>query len=284
MPIPIPTGFEAAHAEWLRIGGPAFREVHRFGPRPDFYRSQYWKLVKEALLSSREFKCSRCTGNANQVHHLHYDYVGEDHFHPESLAAVCRPCHGLVEYARKAESLMSRIRRRISLCNGFLEDHRGCLDQNAAHIYARLLEYQDELAGLRNLFATETFYSNPRLKSQAEAEAVGARFRQERQAYEEQAANLVSTWSGSEKEKAGRLLPMLDSALAKCKEFIAEVFAPVPPSAERLSSPKRKRLDAIQESGRGESLVVGIKFHRGHLNGIAQGDNRITLMTPTLFR
>src|SRR5581483_897634 len=143
-------GFEVAHAEWLRIGGPAFREVHRFGPRSDFCRSQYWKLGKEALLVAREFKCCRCTGNANQVHHLNYDYVGEDHLHPETLVAVCRPCHGLVEYARKAESLMSRISRRISLCNGFLEDHRGCLDQNATHIYARLLEYQDELGELRS--------------------------------------------------------------------------------------------------------------------------------------
>lgn len=169
MEISVPTGFEAAHAEWLRIGGPAFREVHRFGPLPDFYRSQYWKLVKEALLASREFKCCRCTGDANQVHHLNYGCVGEDHLHPETLAAICRPCHGLVEYARKAESLMSRIRRRISLCNGFLEDRRGCLDQNAAHLYARLLEYQDELAELRELFATETYYSNPRIRSQAEA-------------------------------------------------------------------------------------------------------------------
>jgi hypothetical protein len=280
-------GFEAAHAEWLRIGGPAFREVHRFGPRPDFYRSQYWKLVKEALLAAKEFKCCRCTGNANQVHHLNYDYVGEDHLHPETLVAICRPCHGLVEYARKAESLMSRISRRISLCNGFLEDHRGCLDQNAAHVYARLLEYQDELAELRIKFTTETYYSNPRIKSRVEAEAVVARFRQERRAYEEQALNVVSGWIGNEKEKAKQLLPMLRSEIENCRMFVVEVFAPVPVRAERLSSASLAEVFTRTEEGRSsesaldsqsvkpdfESLVVGIKFHRGHVNGIAQGDS-----------
>jgi hypothetical protein len=284
---PVPPSFEASHAEWLRIGGQTFRDLQRFGPRPDFYRSQYWKLVKEAVLTSREFKCCRCNGDAAQVHHLNYDCVGEDHLHPETLVAICRPCHGLVEYARKAESLMSRISRRSSLCKGFLEDRRGCLDQNAAHLYARLLEYQDELAELRKLFATETYYSNPRIKSQAEADAVGDRFRQEQQAYEERAANLVSTWNGSEKEKAERLLPMLKLEIEHCKEFVAEVFAPIPPRAERLSSadlakvfarPKGRRPTEARPGSQSatpdvESLVVGIKYHRRHVDGITQGDS-----------
>ena len=186
--------------------------------------------------------------------------MGEDHLYPETLVAVCTSCHGLVEYARKAESLISRISRRISLCKGFLEDRRGCLDQNAAHIYARLLEYQDELPELRKLFATKTYYGNRRIKSKTEAEAVSARFRQERQSYEEQAANLVSTWNGSEKEKAERLLPMLELEIQNCRKFVAEVFEPVPPRAERL--PSEAEIEAIPESGifTLESLVVGIKF------------------------
>ncbi|MGO9476516.1 MAG: hypothetical protein ACLP7I_01080 [Limisphaerales bacterium] len=151
--------FEAAHAEWLKIGGETFRDCHRPSVRPNFYRSHYWKLVKGAVLISVNFKCCRCNGHARQVHHLHYDFVGEDHFHPESLVAICRPCHGLVEHARNAEALISRISRRISLCKGFMEDRRGCLDQNAVHVTARLLEYRDELAELRQLFETQTFYS-----------------------------------------------------------------------------------------------------------------------------
>ena len=223
----VPPGFEPSHAEWLRIGGPIFRKDYRFGPRPDFYRSLYWKLVKEAVLTSRGFKCCRCNEDANQVHHLNYHFIGEDHLHPETLVAICRPCHGLVEYARKAESLISRISSRISLCNGFLNESHGCRYQNAAHVYARLLEYRDELADLRQLFLTKTHYSNPRIKSQAQSKSLLTRFRTERAAYEEQAQKLVCTWNGADKEKAKRLLPMLDLEIENCKKFILEVFAPI---------------------------------------------------------
>ena len=262
--------FEASHAEWLRIGGLTFRKLHQFGPRPDFYRSQYWELVKQAFLTSKEFKCCRCSGNANLVHHLNYDCVGEDHLHPESLAAVCRSCHGLVEYARKAESLISRISRRISLCKGFLSDRYS--EQNAVHGCARLLEYQDELANLRNLFASKIHYRNPRIKSESESEAVVDRFQQKRQAYEEKAASLVATWSGSEKEKAEQLLPMLELEIQNCRKFIAEVFEPVPPSSHSSGVEPKHALVSEKITSGVESLVVGIKFHRGHINGIAQGD------------
>lgn len=269
----VPIGFETVHAEWLRIGGPEFRNVHRFGPRPDFYKSQYWKLVKHAVLTSKGFKCCRCTGVADQVHHLNYDFVGEDHFHPQVLVAICGPCHGLVEYARNAESLISRISRRISLCRGFLEGSRGCLDQDATHVYARLLEYRDELAELRRLFATETRYRNPRIKSEAEATAVIAGFRQARDAYQEQAASIVSAWEGTERERAERLLPMLESEIENCTRFVAEVHAPVLPRAERLSSPSLTEVFSSAEVPAGvEALVVGIKFHRGHAEGVAQDD------------
>ncbi len=283
----VPPGFEAPHAEWLRIGGPNFRDIYRCSVGPGFYRSQYWKLVKQAVLALKDFKCCRCTGNANQVHHLNYDWVGEDHLHPESLAAVCVSCHGLIEYARKAESLIPRISRRLSLCQGFMEDRQGCLNQNAAHVYARLLEYQDILAELRRLFVAKTFYDNPRISSEAEAEAFRVSFQRERQAYQERAESLVSTWSGSEKEKAARLPPLLELEIQNCRMFVAEVFAPVPPRAEDLPSEVEanatvrskgtRRIKPTPESGNAasgvESLVVGIKFHRGHVEGILQEDS-----------
>lgn len=281
----VPAGFESSHAEWLRMGGQAFRELHRFGPRPDFYRNRYWKLVKEAVLTSRQAKCCRCAQDASQVHHLNYEFVGEDHLHPDTLVAICKSCHGLLEYARKAESLISRISRRMSLCKRF-SDGRPCRDQTAAHVGARLLEYQDELAELRSLFATEIHYRNPRIRSEAEREAALAQFRQKRQGYEERGVNLVAKWNGSEKEKAERLLPMLELEIHKCRKFVAEVFQPISRPAGHLPSAGEASISAWSKDGRPsatpesegkahqiESLVVGIKYHRGHVDGVAPGDS-----------
>jgi len=222
-----PSGFEAAHEEWLSLGGEKFRDIYRFHATADFYESRYWELVREEILAIRNFRCCRCGGEAYQVHHLNYNHVGEDHFYPESLVAICRPCHGLVEYARQAESLVSRIQRRISLCNDFLEDRRGCLDQNATHIYARLLEYQDQLAELQRLFSDNIHYNNTQNRTRPEVQAIVIKFQQKREAYEQRAKFVISKWSGDEKEKAEQLLPMQDAEIANCWKFVEEVFAPV---------------------------------------------------------
>lgn len=280
-PKKVKVGFEAAHAEWLKIGGKAFRDCHRPSVRPNFYRSQYWDLVKEAVLISVNFKCCRCNGHAKQVHHLHYDFVGEDHFHPESLVAICRPCHGLVEHARNAEALISRISRRISLCQGFMEDRRGCLDQNAVHVTARLLEYRDELAELRRLFETRSYYTNSRNHTEAELQAFTVHFSQKRQAYEDSAKELVSSWEGNDKAKAAKLIPLLQEEIQNCRQFVAEVFAPVapnhvvPPNKPGTSQRSNGQPDEV------ESLVVGIKYHRGNIDGIGQGDPVDLIREPT---
>ncbi len=228
---PVPPGFEASHAEWLGNGGRTFYQA-----RPDFYESQYWNLVREAVLNSRGFKCCRCGGEANQVHHLNYDFIGEDHFHPETLVAICRPCHGLVEYARKAESLVSRISRRIALCKGFLDGKPNCRDQNATHVFARLLEYRDELAELQCLFRCRAHYNSPLTKSRANLEAVLTPLQMKRAAYERQAQNLVSTWNGSENAKTTQLLPMLEQEITNCQRFVVEVFAPAQDTVTNLST------------------------------------------------
>jgi hypothetical protein len=261
-PPPAPPGFEKAHQEWLRIGG-----HHLPGPNAAFYESQYWNLVRETVLTTRGFKCCRCGSQATQVHHLNYDFVGEDHFHPETLVAICRPCHGLVEYARRAESLVSRISRRISLCKGFVKDQASYKDQNPVHIYARLLEYQDELEEMRRLFRVNIHYINPRLKTKAECEAVSVRFKLRNQAYHEKAGAIVSHWEGTEIEKSTRLLPMLALEIENCRKFVPEVFAPVSPHPAPPLPPT-----SPSALPRGESLVVGIKFHRGHVDGIRPGD------------
>lgn len=158
----VPVGFEAAHDEGLLCGGKEICKCKKF------CKSQYWKLVRQAVLNSKNALCCRCGGEASQVHHLNYDHLGEDHFYPEHLAAVCRACHGMVEYARHVEELISRIERRISLCEDFLEDDRGCRSQNSAHVYARLLEYQDELAVLGRFFSKRVRYSDCRKEVEAE--------------------------------------------------------------------------------------------------------------------
>jgi len=214
----VPVGFEAAHKEWLSMGG-----KESLWQVSNFYETGYWQLVRQAILASKDFVCCRCGGEANQVHHLNYDHVGEDHFYPKNLVTVCRLCHGMVEYARKAEALVSRIERRIRLCEGFLEGASGCESQNAAHVYTRLLEYQDELAVLMKFFSKGIRYSD----CKKEITDIWLTSRRSGK-YEEQAQIIVSKWNGNERGKAERVLSMLDAELANCWKFVEEVFAPVP--------------------------------------------------------
>jgi hypothetical protein len=132
--VQVPAGFEIAHEEWLANGGKEFRRKFNAGAHYNYYRTRYWALVRQAVLARDSATCFRCRGTASYVHHLNYNFTGEDHLHPEILVSVCGRCHQVVEYARLAESLISKISRRISLCEGFLEDRQGCLDQNGARI------------------------------------------------------------------------------------------------------------------------------------------------------
>ena len=267
-------GFELAHEEWLARGGEKFHiECYSVGYSA-YYRTRYWALVRQAIFAKDSATCFRCQASAAHVHHLTYDFIGIDHFHPETLVSVCGPCHQLVEYARRAESLISKISRRILRCKAFIKNRSNCFEQNASYDYARLLEYQDELAELQTLFATGTPYTNPR-KSDAKADDVVNRFQVERHVYDERAANLVSACQGSEEEKEERLLPMLELEIQKCERFAAAVLEPVSPRARQ--SQQACSADARTELGRNssgvEALVVGIKFHRGNADGIASGES-----------
>jgi hypothetical protein len=272
---PVPVGFDLAHEEWLASGGKEFHEKCYSDIQLNLYRTRYWALVRQAVLARDSATCFRCQGNAGYVHHLSYDFFGEDHLHPDSLVSVCGPCHQMVEYARLAESLISRIYRRISLCEGFLEGSVGCLDQNPAHVYARLLEYQDELAELQTQFAAGTPYTSRRMKSDAEVSAAVSRIQIKSQEYEERAASLASALEGSEKEKAERLHAMLKLEIQKCEKFTAEVLEPISPRAQQ--SQLARSAEVVAEFGSKasgvEALVVGIKFHRGHADGIASGES-----------
>jgi hypothetical protein len=144
----IPPGFEGAHAGWVKQGAP--KQQYRSS---SYYESVYWELVRTAVLERDAHKCFRCGGVATQAHHLNYDYVGIEHLHPDCLVSVCRPCHGLVEYARHAESLISRMERRLgALDNG----------QDLPRAYSRLIDYQANLAELRRLFSTGILHKKER--------------------------------------------------------------------------------------------------------------------------
>src|ERR1035441_172843 len=77
--IEVKAGFEDAHECWLKLGGRDFAHLYIHGPDDSFYRSDYWQIVREMVLKRDQSRCARCGGEANQVHHLSYRYIGQDH-------------------------------------------------------------------------------------------------------------------------------------------------------------------------------------------------------------
>ena len=231
--VDVPPGFEAAHEEWLNQGGWEFkRRVMCYGDAA-FYATRYWTLVRKATLERDGFKCFRCSKQANQVHHLHYTFLRQDHLHPEALVSICRPCHGLVEYARNAEDLLSQIRSRIVSCQGFVDGRHGYEDQNPVKVYSRLLEYRKRLSELRGLYESQTAYESVPVKESKEEKALRAQglvrlsLSKESLEIQHQATILMNTWDGSEVEKAARIIPMLEREEEDCLEFAKLVLKPV---------------------------------------------------------
>ena len=270
----VPIGFELAHEEWLARGGKEFQMECHAGGYLAYYRTRYWALVRQAIFARDSATCFRCQASAGHVHHLTYDFFGNDHLHPEALVSVCATCHQMVEYARLAEPLISRSNRDIALCIDFLEDRCDCLNQNAVDAYTRLLGNQDRLAELQALFAAGTPYTSQR-ESVAEANAVLARICKQLRAREKEAASFTSTWEGGEKEKAGRLLPMFKLELKKVEKFVADVLKPVSHPTRQLqqADPAAALMEPRANASGVEALVVGIKFHRGNADGIAAGES-----------
>ena len=56
-----------------------------------YLRSAWWREKREEKLASQAYKCERCGGTADQVHHKHYDSLYEEL--NEDLVAICDPCH-----------------------------------------------------------------------------------------------------------------------------------------------------------------------------------------------
>ena len=127
--------------------------------------------------------------------------------------SVCRRCHGLFEYARKADALLSNIRSRIA---------RGCSDP--VHACARLLEYRDALTALRGKFDAEVPYANEVLRTDAERrnprEALGKRERD----YRETVMITTAAWTGNEAQKSQAVVELLGREVALCKDFLKEAL------------------------------------------------------------
>jgi hypothetical protein len=226
----VPPGFEAAHEEWLSQHAGGFNRHVGYGDAA-FYDTRYWTLVRKAILERDGFKCFRCSEAATQVHHLHYRFKREDHLHPEALVSICRPCHGLVEYARNARDLVSQIQSRIHRCQGFVDGMRGCEDQNPVKVYSRLIEYRKRLSELRGLYESKTGYTRA-IESEDE-KAFRAQSRvvlslsEESLEIHHRATLLINAWDGSDREKAARIIPLLEREMEDCLEFEKLVLKPV---------------------------------------------------------
>lgn len=220
---PVPKGFEEAHAEWLRSNGTEMRRKFMVGYCPEFYRTTYWKLVKAAVLKRDGSVCCRCAAPANQVHHLDYRRRGEDHFYPDSLLSLCRDCHGLVEYARLAEGMMSTFRYRIARIREFLEGNARSASETPLKSLSRLLEYRDELAGYKAKFQSQIVYEGSKPVKDRKAWEIAYRGRMD--GLQGSAQALLDSWNGTDHEKSARVLGMVEAEMQSCANFIAEVLS-----------------------------------------------------------
>ena len=234
----VSSGYEAAHREWLAQGGKQFRIRFGLGAQVAFYHTQYWRLVSQATLERDGFKCFRCAEQACQVHHLHYEFMWQDHLHPEALVSVCYGCHGLVEYARKAETLVPIIRRRIYSCQSFVDGMPGSGRGNPVRVFSRLLEYRERLAELTRLYESNVHYTSG-------ATPLGSEKDKQQAARDAEFSLLaraeIDSWTGSEREKAARIIPLLDQEIQNCLEFRSRVAQPLTDARQRPEASARFR-------------------------------------------
>ena len=208
-----PTGFEEAHECWIKIGGEDFSKKFPAGPDYSFYKSEYWQIVRTTILKRDEFRCARCHGDANQVHHLNYRYVGQDHLYPKSLISVCRSCHGLFEYARRVETLLSKIRNLIT--KGY---------STAAHTYARMLRYRDEVMVLREKFYSEIPYANPTVQTEEDEKNRREAIEKRNNDYRDAAIIATAAMTGDETEKTQCVIKLLEHEAGICESFLKDAL------------------------------------------------------------
>jgi hypothetical protein len=245
----VPSGYEAAHSEWLCQGAKAFHTRFQQSANDAFYRTHYWRLVRQATLQRDGYTCYRCGEQATQVHHLHYWFKWEDHLHPETLVSVCYMCHGVIEYAREAETLAPRIDRRISVCRRFADGSPCSEGGSPVKAFSRLLEYREKFAEIKRLYETGAHYNSNRVEAEAihkekaqvatgvpsrlqgivylPLEARDAELDARDAEFNRVAKAEIDSWTGSDREKAVRIIPLLEQELQNCLEFASRVVQPL---------------------------------------------------------
>lgn len=64
-----------------------------------FLKSDYWKQVRQAVLTRDQHQCQKCGRTATlQVHHLTYKHHGNELNHLEDLITVCKLCHSVIHH------------------------------------------------------------------------------------------------------------------------------------------------------------------------------------------
>lgn len=223
----VPLGFEAAHIEWLKLGGQTIRHKFRDGSQEAFYQTVYWKLVREAIYRRDSYQCRRCGEVAEQVHHLNYLHRGEDHFYPENLVSVCRRCHVLVEFARLAQSRLYSFRYRQTRVQEYLADDPKSANETPFKSLSRLLEYRMRIEDLRKGYETAKACSDLDHKS-VEPNSFGHLNTVHKAAINDETKTILDSWHLPEKEKSKRILAMLIEDINKCSGFISEALGSLP--------------------------------------------------------
>ena len=82
------------HAKLIKLAinahGPLLSKI----PYQEFLKTPYWAFIRMAKILEAEDKCERCRVNYTlQVHHLTYDFRGNDHKRMDLLVVLCDACH-----------------------------------------------------------------------------------------------------------------------------------------------------------------------------------------------
>ena len=63
-------------------------------PYPEFLKTRYWALIRQAKLIECDSKCEVCAANEPlQIHHTSYKLRGREHKNLRYLNVLCASCH-----------------------------------------------------------------------------------------------------------------------------------------------------------------------------------------------
>lgn len=82
------------HAKHLRQAAECHNSVLKKMPYDAFLKTPYWTFIRMAKILEVGEKCEKCNARYSlQVHHLTYDFRGNDHKRMDLLVVLCDTCH-----------------------------------------------------------------------------------------------------------------------------------------------------------------------------------------------